>query len=320
MKTTAYRCGGLFALCAGALVPPAHGVGTRSGSTIANIASVDFSQGGSHLVVQSNTARFRVDEVLNVVVQGNDAGRVTVASPDTRRVLVFTVTNLGNGPEAFRLAANAAIPGSRFDPTIAKIALDTNGNQRYDPDADVDYVAGSNDPVLQPDQSITVFVIGDIPSGGANGDVGFVALNANAIAGIGAPGTLLAGRGAGGSDIVIGSSRGTAIAQGGFLVTRLSVQLAKSQSTATSPQSGSVVTYSLALDLAGGGGVVNGVITDPIPQHTSYVPGSLRLDGLALSDQADADTGRFTGSAIEVRLGALSAPASHVVSFQVRLD
>jgi hypothetical protein len=323
MRTTTYRWGRLLALlCAGLLAclrPSAvHAIGTHSGSTISNVASLQFTQGGNQLVTQSNPAQFRVDEVLNVVAQGNDAGNVNVASPDTHRVLAFAVTNTGNGAQTFRLTA--ASTGGRFDPSVSKIAFDSNGNHLYDPTVDADYVPGSNDPVLQPDQSITVFVVCDIPSGNANGDVGGVALNATALAGTGAPGTTFTGRGAGGSDLVVGSSRGLALTQEGFVVVRLQVQLVKSQATDPQPQSGSVVTYTLRLDLGGSGSLVAGVITDAIPVHTSYVAGSLKLDGLVLSDQDDGDSGRFTGSNIEVRLGALSAPVTRFVTFQVRLD
>jgi len=39
-----------------------------------------------------------------------------------------------------------------------------------------------------------------------------------------------------------------------------------------------------------------------------------------LTDAVDADAGRFTGSQIEVMLGALSAPSTQTVAFQARIN
>ena len=300
-------------------------VGTPSGTTVSNVASLQYVQGGASLQVTSNLASFRVDEILNVVVQKIDATSVVVASPDTRRVLSFTVTNTGNGSQKFQLSSNDALAGDQFDPAFVKLVLDTNGNGVYDPGVDQDYASGGNDPLIAPDRSLTIFVLCDIPAGRVNNDLGLVALNAQAVIGTGAPGTTIVGKGGGGSDVVIGASRGAANAQNGYLVTQVQPVLTKSQAV-VNPSGGSValpgsiVTYTLRLELKGSGTSINSLIADSVPAGSTYVAGSLRLDGAALTDQADIDAGRFTGNAIEVSLGSLLAPAPHVVSFQVRLN
>ncbi len=299
--------------------------GTPSGTTVSNVATLDYVQAGASLRVDSNASRFRVDEVLNVIVQKRDATNVVVASPDAARVLTFAVTNTGNGSQKFRLSVNAALAGDQFDPAFGKLVIDTNGNGVYDPSVDQDDANGLNDPLIAPDQSVTVFVVSDIPSGRANNDVGLAALTAQAAIGTGPAGTTIAGKGAGGSDVVIGASRGVAVAQNGYLVAQAQPVVTKSQ-TVANPSGGSValpgsiVTYTLRLEIKGSGSTVNSLLADTIPANSTYVPGSLRLDGAVLTDQADADAGRFTGSAIEVGLGALVAPVTRVVSFQVRLN
>ena len=107
-----------LALCAGLVAPGVRAVGTPSGATIANVASLRYTQGGVDLRIESNASRFRVEEVLDVALQGNEAANVAVGSPDTRRVLVFTITNTGNGPQAYRLVPNAGLAGDQFDPVI----------------------------------------------------------------------------------------------------------------------------------------------------------------------------------------------------------
>lgn len=300
-------------------------VGTPSGTIVSNVASLRYAQGGASLQITSNPSSFRVDEILNVVVHKSDADNVVVASPDTRRVLRFMVTNTGNGAQKFQLSSTDALAGDQFDPVFVKLVIDTNGNGVYDPGVDQDYASGQNDPLIAPDQSLAIFVICDIPAGRVNNDLGLAALNVQAVIGTGAPGTTIVGKGGGGSDVVIGLSRGIANAQNGYRVTQVQPVLTKSQ-TVISPSGGSValpgsiVTYTLRLELKGSGTTINSLIADAIPANGTYVAGSLRLNGTALTDQADADAGRFTGNAIEVSLGSLIAPVTHVVSFQVRLN
>jgi len=70
--------------------------------------------------------------------------------------------------------------------------------------------------------------------------------------------------------------------------------------------------------------VKNLTITDAIPTGTTYVPNSLKLDGVSLTDASDSDSGKFTGSGIEVSLGtAVQSPGSSYsknISFEVKID
>ena len=68
-------------------------------------------------------------------------------------VLRFTISNAGNGSEAFALSTQAALGGDDFDPSVTSLVLDSNGNGAYDAGVDTLYVAGANDPVLAPDAS-----------------------------------------------------------------------------------------------------------------------------------------------------------------------
>jgi hypothetical protein len=72
--------------------------------------------------------------------------------------------------------------------------------------------------------------------------------------------------------------------------------------------------------VGGTGSADNGLISDPIPVNTTYVAGSLTLNGSPLTDNADADAGRFTGTAIEVSLGTLAAPTTQTVTLQVLIN
>jgi len=81
--------------------------------------------------------------------------------------------------------------------------------------------------------------------------------------------------------------------------------------------------HSLKAALHSAGAVVaatDAVIADAIPAGTIYVPGSLKLDGAAVSDTGDGDAGVFDGQRVSVRLGNVASPAVRTVSFQVRID
>ncbi|MEI9849934.1 MAG: hypothetical protein WDN24_02545 [Sphingomonas sp.] len=58
----------------------------------------------------------------------------------------------------------------------------------------------------------------------------------------------------------------------------------------------------------------------PSPPGTDYVPGSIRLDGTALTDAADADAGSFDGAGVRVALGDVAAPATRRIEFQVKIQ
>jgi uncharacterized repeat protein (TIGR01451 family) len=309
------------------LATPLWGAGTVANTLVTNTASASYVDGVSGVVqaVNSNPTSFRVDERLDVAVVSNNATPVSVFSPDSDRPLSFTVTNLGNGAEAFRLVVDSALAGDNFDPSDTRIYLDTNSNGSFEPASDTPYVAGTNDPSLAPDQSRTVFVTHDVPAGRVDGDLGLARLSATAVTGSGAPGTVFAGQGVGSTDAVVGATTASANRQGSYQVAQVAATLAKTQSVidpngGANPVSGATITYTLTLNVSGAGTITATQVIDAIPANTSYVAGSLRLNGAALTDAADADAGRFTGSQIEVTLGALSAPSTQTVAFRARIN
>ena len=139
-------------LMSGVSTAPALAAGTPAGTNIENTATATYDQpGGGEASITSNTVSLKVDELLDVSVASADPGDVVTSPGATQQVLRFTLTNAGNGEEAFVLSAEQAIGGDDFDPSAAAIVLDSNGNGAYDARIDTAYVGGSNDPVLQPD-------------------------------------------------------------------------------------------------------------------------------------------------------------------------
>lgn len=295
--------------------------GTPAGTTINNTATVSYEDPpGTPQLANSNTASVVVDELLNVTVA--NGGNETVFSPDTNQPLAFTVTNTGNGTEDFELTF-ANVAGDNFDPTNVRFFLD-DGDGVFDA-GDTLITFLDNVPA---DASRLVFVVGDIPAGRADGDTSTVSLTALAVTATAGdtPGVTYPAQGDGGTDAVVGASSATDVDQSSYLVSQINASLVKTQSV-TDPFGGSnavpgaTITYTLTFTLTGSGSITVGQITDPIPANTTYVPGSLTLNAGALTDGADADAGRFTGTGVEVNLGSpLNAPTTQTVTFRVTIN
>ena len=305
---------------------PALGAGTPAGTRIDNVATATFDgPGGQPSSVKSNVVSLRVDELLGVVVASTDAGDVATRPGALAAPLAFRVTNAGNGPEAFGLAALGSLAADDFDPTVTALALDGDGNGVYDPTLDLVYVPGGNDPVLQPDGSIVVFVLSTMPGTLANGARGLGRLTATTKTGTGDPGAAFAGRGENGGDAVVGTTRGEANAQGAYAVASVAVAFTKSAAVldpfgGTRALPGSIVTYTLRVELTGTGTLPNLAVSDPVPTGTAYQAGSITLNGAPLTDGADTDGGRLDGATVRVALGSPAAGTSHVVTFKTRIN
>lgn len=306
--------------------PSAHAAGTAAGTNISNTASASYTDSnGKAVTLASNTVQITVDEILNVKVAAADPGNVVSQAAATNQVMSFTVTNTGNGQQPFVLTANGNIGGGQFNPAVTSVVLDTNGNGVYDPGVDTVYTPGKNDPLIKPDASIKVFVLSTIPGTATNGNLGLASLSAQPTIGAGTPGTVLAGKGNGGVDAVIGASGALSSDKNAYVIQQAQMTFVKSaviadQFGGSTPVPGATITYSLVANVTGSGALNGLVITDVIPPNTTYQAGSLTLQGAALTDAADSDAGSFTGTGINVALGSVPAGQTRTVTFKVKIN
>lgn len=310
-------------------VKTAHAAGTAAGTNITNKATAKYTTGGGTISTDSNTITVTVAELLNVSVTWQDASPVVVAAGGTNRIVTYKVTNTGNGSEGFALAVNTAVGGDQFDPTLASIYLDTNGNGTYDSGTDVLYTSGTNDPTLAADGSVDVFVLSNIPTGLADGNLGNVQLTATSKTGSGAAGTVLAGKGDGGVDAVIGTSGAIKTTTATYQVSNITVALNKSATVTdpfggNKPVPGATIHYTIAATATGTGTAVGVIIVDLIPANTTYSAGTLKLNGTSLSDAKDADAGDVGGTTagtVTVGLGDLTTSSgTKTITFDVKIN
>jgi uncharacterized repeat protein (TIGR01451 family) len=255
---------------------------------------------------------------------------VDVDAGETQREVLYRVSNTGNGTETFLLTMNSVIAGDQFDPVPAtpSIYFDTDGSGDLS-SGDTPYVAGANDPVLGDDDFVNVLVVNDIPAGVADGQIGLTRLAAASRTGTGTAGFVFAGAGDGGVEAVVGNSGADGEATSQYEVADISVTVAKSQVVlnqfgGVAPVPGARITYSMVISVTGSGNADNAVFTDAIPANTSYLPGSLQLNSVTLTDGADADAGQYTAAApaqVRVTLGNLTtASGPQTVTFAVIIN
>lgn len=320
--------GTLLAVCQ-LLAVPAWSAGTAAGTVIQNTAVVSFDLGGTTATQSSNTVSLTVVERIDVLVTLQN-GQVFVAPSDVNRSILYTVTNSGNGSETIQLTMDSVLAGDDFDPlpAVPPIYFDTDASGDFTA-GDVAYVSGSNDPVLAPDESVDILIVNNIPAGVVNGNLGRSELTATSATGTGNPGDTLAGQGDGGLDAVIGSSGGVAASVGEYLVADVAVTIQKAV-TVSDPFGGSEVvpgatlTYTITVEVSNAGTATASAVTDPVPTDTTFVAGSITLNGGSLTDPIDTDAGELdtSGAAtVVVRLGDLTqADGIQTVEFQVTID
>lgn len=303
---------------------PAYAAGTRAGTTISNTATASYDAGAGTQNVNSNTVDLLVDELLNVTVASNNPADVPTTPGATGQALSFTVTNTGNGVESFGLTSIANGGGDDYDPTVTSIVID-DGDGIYEPGTDIVYVPGTNDPVLNPDAVVTIFVVSTTPGTVADGDRGIVALVAAARTGTGAPGTSFAGQGEGGGDAVVGATGADGQDDGAFVVAAATVALTKSASISdplggSEPIPGAIITYTIVATVTGSGSVSGLAITDAVPTNTTYVAGSITLGGVAQTDAVGDDAGSFASGQVSVSLGTIAGGNTRTVTFRATIN
>ena len=301
--------------------PRALALGTDAGREITNTASASFEISGvSQTPVASAPAVVFVDELLDATVTFDNGGPVPVASPATGAIMQFTLTNTGNGSEAFRIVADDAVAGDDFDPTLDQIYLESNGlaGLQTGPGGDTPYLLGSNDPVLAADGSQVVYVTADMPAAQAQNAQGLLQVRAvpvtvfteagtddPAAVAFPTPGTAYAGAGdldeLGGGNVtaVVGTSfdGGNLVLRGEgiFQVSGAIVTITKQTLSQLDPFGGAtlvpgtVISYRITVTVAGSGTAENLVVTDPLPAELEYQPGTLAVSALPAGEDADDD-------------------------------
>lgn len=88
---------------------------------------------------------------------------------------------------------------------------------------------------------------------------------------------------------------------------------------------GAVITYQIVVTVSGSGTANALVIDDLLSANTSFVAGSISLDGAPQTDANDpptdnTDFGITAATTVTVSLGNVAAPATHVITFRATIN
>lgn len=315
------------------LLPLSVAAKTAAGTPIKNQATLNFSMGASGAQqTQSNESTFLVQEVIDVVAVWSDTVNVQTASPDTEKVLSFLVTNTGNGPQKYAITYDSQLTGDDFNPIVRSTGTiyvesgGVTGLQLTGPSADTPY-GGSLD--LNPGQSKVVFLVFDIPNGLQPTNKGFVDLKViSSTPGVNdatATGYIIPGAGQGGVDIVVGPTKGRARPRGIYEVNQSIVNITKNVIAVLDPSGGTqplpqaVLTYEVVVESKGTGAINEINFEDAIPTTVDYVPGSIKLNGVAKTDAADGDEATLTNNTIYMKLGNTTSGTVFKIQYQTKI-
>jgi uncharacterized repeat protein (TIGR01451 family) len=316
--------------------------GTSAGTTITNTATVDFRVGGVDQIEAIGSDSFLVDRKVNVLVAELGSATTTVSPGSEQEVTTFTVTNLSNDTIDLALSV-AQLVSNDFNVTNVSIYLD-DGNGSFDgADSEVTFL----DEVPE-DETLTVFVVSDIPLGLSTGDLAEVVLTAQAHAAgaasaLGAELEATSGPDTSAVDTVLADGQGETDSEydGAFsakdsytafaaslTVTKTSVVISDPVNDTTDPKAipGAVIGYCVAVGNAAGSATASNVIvTDVLPGDVTYdatfgifVDGTIDGSGTCLSDGVAG--GSFAAGEVTGSLSDIAADETRTLYFRATIN
>lgn len=319
----------LLPCLAGMAAMPARAAGTTAGTSVVNTVTVNWVKAGVPQPAETASASFQVAQLVRATVVWQDSAQVEVPA-GSKGSLRFEVTNAGNGSDSFALSFSLPTPPSpSFVPDNCQIYLDQALTQPYQP--------GINDPTLNPGQSQLLFANCHVPAQTQPGSHARLSLTATSNTLSGANQSACPGGGCSnptnpaanlaGVWVVTDATGGAASATGDYLSLLPAFEFTLTQSVQDGSgggqvQIGSIITYTLTVTPTGSSIAYDTRVADPIPNHTTYLPGSLTLDGAPLTDAQDGDGGYFDAlnNRVVVKLGDYppTDPVS-VITFRVTI-
>jgi uncharacterized repeat protein (TIGR01451 family) len=267
-----------------------------AGTTINNSATVEYkNEAGTPqntVSASANGARLTVAQFYEVEV-GVD--KSVSADPGDEVFYVVTVTNLGNGSDVFNISYTNALASW-------EIYLDHDGNGIID-NGDVLLTDTNGDGKIDIG-SMAQFEVehliakATVPPGTNDGRISNLILTATS------------------------AGDNTVSDEGQFTITVTApvLSLVKTVSPTGNQPPGSTLTYTVTISNSGSGMATTVVVTDDIPEHTSYRSGTLMIGSSAVSDASDGDGGTFSGHGITFELSQLGPGSSETVSFEVVIN
>ncbi len=241
--------------------------------------------GGSIIVAQSYG-----------VLLGADA--TALANPGEDVLFPVSVSNTGNGNDVINISSSGNfLSWSLYRDYNGNGALDTGDDLLTDSNADGQFDVGS----LVSGQIVYIIAKSTVPTGNSNGDT-----DVSTITGTSA-----------------GDLEATPAADSAQITTTVIapiITMTKTVSPTGNQPPGTTLTYRVDVHNLGDGIATEGIVSDAIPDNTTYVADSMELAGVSKTDAADSDQGSFVGNSVVFTIPSLGASGSTYATFQVTID
>lgn len=336
----------------------AGAVGTAANTSISNTVTFSYSYTGvSGAVATSTTANtsFVVDRKVDLTLTDqnsayNSAQTLTPGPSTNPAVLRFTLTNTSNATLDFQVGATDST-----DPYGGTDSYDQAASVFVDVNADGTYTAVTDTATfvdeLASGSSISVFIVGAVPSGAIDGDISAKLLTATARAGGGASslGAVLTqsvgAETAATMETVFADAAGTGDAvrdaalgvRDAFRIISTVLGVSKSSSVLTDPVNGgtnpkaipgATIRYTIVINNppAAGATAQSVTFTDTLPAGVTYVAPSITVNagatGTDANDGVDASgfDVRQSGGTVTVVLGNMAANTTRTIRFSVTVN
>lgn len=327
---------------------PAFAEGTLAGETISNTVTLNYEVGGVEQTEETDSDSFVVDRKVNLLVAEVGSATTGVVPGEAGAVTAFTVTNTTNAAIDIELAVTQLSGGTTahggtdaFDIDDLVIFVDQDADNEYDAGEEVTYL-----DEVDPDETITVLVSGDVPLSLANEVVAGIRLSgtareAGAAATLGAALTETTGVNTAGVDTVFadtdddGNTARDAISfdeddytvsAAALTVTKTSTVIEDPLNGATDPKMipGATVEYCIAVSNAAGGATATGInISDDLDEAlVTIVDDSIFVDATVSGTDCSGGTlgGAYDGDVLTATLSDIDGGEALGVRFQVTID
>lgn len=301
--------------------------GTASGGAVTNQATVTYTSGPNSASVQTNGDTFLVSTLASVDLSTTDTNKT--GNPGDQIAYKFTATNNGNADDKINITVTstqgwtwavwADVDGNGIPGTDGDFLLtDTNADGKVD----------TNTLALN-GGSIALLAVATIPVGTANGTTDTITISGASVndptktdtqaftTTVKAP-------------VLSVTKALTYVVQPAGIAPATCTPTNTATGAGCSYYPGSVLTYQVTATNSGAGNATTVVITDLVPNHTTYKTGTIKTGSstgslTARTDATDGDGGRFDSGANAVIVGGsgnltIGPAGTWVLEFQVTVN
>lgn len=303
---------------------------------------------------KGTNTQFLVDNKVNLSLIETDSLPANTSPGLTKTgtanaVAVYKLTNTGNSAQGYifgvtQPALNTSLFGHNSSFNMANTNAVVSGAACTLATTTTPVYAGEATTAvatLNPDSCVYVLVLGDTPTGLPNGAAAIVTLTATtttagtstpvvATAGADTPGAvdIVFADGTAGGHVTQVAGDGKAFDEDEYFVIAPALTVAKTSAVVsdpfngtTNPKSipGATMGYTVTVtNAAGGAAATSVVVADAIPTNTTYVPGTITLNGVAVADGTAYSAG--PPATVSVTSASLAAGATATVTFRVTIN